>query len=99
MGTTGTGLTDPRLGVLGRITCGLPLNGQINLGSSGLFRKNNAEICNNENGSCERCMELDVNRLGLPKKHLLNFQGRICTYSNTKNVIFCGTTHGVNTCH
>lgn len=35
-------------------------------------------------------MELDINRLGLPKHHFLNLQGRICKYYAEKQSVHCG---------
>jgi hypothetical protein len=43
-------------------------------------------------------MELDVDRLGLPKNYLLNIDGRICFYITQKRKVACGCSNGNKIC-
>jgi len=41
---------------------------------------------------------MDISRLGLPKFHLLNLQGRICRYLPDKQLVMCGCGSSSKNC-
>ena len=67
--------------------------------STGLFGRHHEEVCSVESGSCENCMSLDIKRLGLPRRYLLNFQGRVCCFVPESKIIFCGVSAGARRCN
>lgn len=78
------------------MVCGKNINtgsngNMFSTASSSLFMSsgNKQQTCNLETGSCDQCMLMDRDRLGLPINHLLNLEGKLCCYYPKTRKVAC----------